>query len=163
MDLPADLRAALAPLFETLPLDRAMDALVVARPAGPEFARIVEEALRAPALAGRPALAAGLWLYVDELDRSHAISQGMHDATGSYWHGIMHRREGDFGNSHYWFHRAGRHPALASIPDHDPHAFVDAVAEARGRADTSGAERQRREWAAMFEWCARQPVRGGAE
>ena len=41
---------------------------------------------------------AGLWLYHDFLDESHRISQEIETPTGSYWHGLMHRREGDFGN-----------------------------------------------------------------
>jgi len=41
---------------------------------------------------------AGLWLHHDFLDESHAISQGIETAEGSYWHALMHRREGDFGN-----------------------------------------------------------------
>jgi hypothetical protein len=45
----------------------------------------------------------GLWLLAGDLDRSHTISQGIGSAEGSFWHGIMHRREGDFSNSKYWF------------------------------------------------------------
>ena len=60
----------------------------------------------------------GLWLLFGELDRSHDISQNIGSAEGSFWHGIMHRREGDFGNSKYWFRRVGEghpvHQALAA-------------------------------------------------
>ena len=48
-----------------------------------------------------------LWLFHDELDRSHSISQEIHTAEGSYLHGIMHRREGDYSNAKYWFRKAG--------------------------------------------------------
>jgi hypothetical protein len=41
---------------------------------------------------------AGLFLYFNFLDESHAISQELHTSTGSYWHALMHRREPDFDN-----------------------------------------------------------------
>src|SRR5947199_8095716 len=52
---------------------------------------------------------AGLWLLHNYLDESHKISQEVETPTGSYWHGLMHRREPDFANSKYWFRRVGRH------------------------------------------------------
>lgn len=58
---------------------------------------------------------AGLWLLAGDLERSHRISQEIETASGSYWHGLMHRREGDYGNSKYWFRRAGGHPAIGEI------------------------------------------------
>src|SRR4051812_40242009 len=48
-------------------------------------------------------LLAGLWLYFDWLDESHRVSQSIDTPTGSFWHAIMHRREGDFSNSKYWY------------------------------------------------------------
>lgn len=65
-----------------------------------------------------PAAVAGLWLLAGELDRSHDISQNLDSATGSYWHGIMHRREGDFTNAKYWMRRAAGHPAIEELASH---------------------------------------------
>lgn len=79
-----------------------------------ELERLIPEAIRASGAAtegemGR-ACAAGLWLRFDFLDESHTISQQIGSAEGSYWHGVMHRREGDFANASYWFRRAGELP-----------------------------------------------------
>lgn len=56
-----------------------------------------------------------LWLYHDFLDESHTISQQIPTPTGSYWHGIMHRREPDFANAAYWFRRVGDHPVFPAL------------------------------------------------
>jgi len=104
--------------------------------------------------------AGALWLH-GFLDESHAIAQGISSAEGSYWHALMHRSEGDFSNSKYWYRRVGRHsifPDLraaalrlqASSPsasraqwlrssDWDPSRFVDAIEHAAGpEADDTG-------------------------
>ena len=48
----------------------------------------------------------------DALDAAHRIFQDDASDLGSYWHGVMHRREGDFDNARYWFRRAGRLPVF---------------------------------------------------
>ncbi|MBO7744665.1 hypothetical protein I8J29_10685 [Paenibacillus sp. MWE-103] len=71
--------------------------------------------------ADRPALIAlkaGLHLLNESLGASHAYAQEIEDdATGCYWHGIMHRMEGDFSNANYWFRMAGAHPAMQRLQD----------------------------------------------
>ena len=57
----------------------------------------------------------GLWLGHDFLDQSHNLSQDLHTQEGSYWHGIMHRREPDYSNAKYWFRRVGRHPIFDAV------------------------------------------------
>jgi len=54
-------------------------------------------------------------LWHDQLEAAHAISQVQDDPLGSYLHGMMHRREGDYGNAKYWFRRAGPQPGLTSL------------------------------------------------
>ncbi len=60
---------------------------------------------------------AGLLLLFNDLDGSHAISQGIHSAEGSYWHGIMHRIEGDFSNAKYWHRLVGDHPTNSHLEE----------------------------------------------
>src|SRR6266513_5943237 len=61
------------------------------------------------------AMLAGLWLWHDWLAESHHISQSLHSNTGSFWHAIMHRREGDFSNSQYWYARCQGHAVLQQM------------------------------------------------
>lgn len=62
---------------------------------------------------------AGILLIHDFLEPSHEYSQSIEgsgpDVNGDYWHGIMHRREPDFGNSKYWFRRVGDHPCFPRL------------------------------------------------
>jgi hypothetical protein len=65
--------------------------------------------------ASADACLAGLWLLHGFLDASHEISQGLPSAEGSFWHGIMHRRERDYSNAKYWFRQTGRHAVFIPL------------------------------------------------
>lgn len=124
----------------------------------------------------------GLWLWHDFLDESHDISQDLGSAEGSYWHGIMHRREPDYSNSKYWYRRVGSHPIFESLAENvaelsnsfeldatassfaaawDPYDFVDLVCDvARGRSDSKEFCQQvaRLEWQLLFDYCYEQAI-----
>jgi hypothetical protein len=119
-------------------------------------------------------------LLYDALDESHAVSQQIEVAEGSFWHGVMHRREGDFGNAKYWFRRVGDHPVWAALGEplrelsahdpppqlppglatgeFDPYAFVDLCAAASrgsGAATAFCRRLQQAEWELLFDHCYR--------
>lgn len=121
---------------------------------------------------------AALWLANHFLDESHRISQAIDTPSGSFWHGIMHRREGDFWNAKYWFRKVGDHPAFAELRSAceaqlggmavtdicwssahwDPYAYVDlcqqAVRSGGSLADLCG-KIARIEWLVLFDYCWR--------
>jgi hypothetical protein len=58
----------------------------------------------------------GALLYaLDDLDGCHGYFQDAPGDLGSYWHAMMHRREGDFDNARYWYRRAGRLPFFDTL------------------------------------------------
>ena len=75
------------------------------------------------------ALIAGLFQINDYLDESHNRSQSIEgegqDVNGDYWHGIMHRREPDYGNGKYWFRKVGHHPCFDFLPSQAEQAFKE--------------------------------------
>ena len=127
---------------------------------------------------------AGVWLLHDELDESHKVSQGIDTPEGSFWHAIMHRREGDFSNSKYWFRHVREHPVYDALGQRatelaatrgqeplikklltsgtwDPFAFVDLCqAVVRGQSDAREIclDIQQVEWETLFDYCYRAAV-----
>ncbi|WP_100407394.1 hypothetical protein [Bacillus solitudinis] len=105
------------------------------------------------------AATSGLLLWNDDLVKSHNISQDLSNEIGSFWHGLMHRREGDFSNAKYWYSKVGDHPVYDSLYEKawqlsevvrpwekwDPYQFIDAVEHvvANGLEETGEGEQLR--------------------
>jgi len=125
--------------------------------------------------AGRRAcLEAGLWLLADGWEEAHRLCQDVETAQGAAWHGVVHRLEGDYSNSKYWWRQArgvkwnrgagelrgiveAAPAALAGelralVRGYDPSVFVELVE--RHREDAAWREMlldlQRWEWLALF-------------
>jgi hypothetical protein len=127
---------------------------------------------------------AAVWLAHDFLDESHTLSQDIATVEGSYWHGIMHRREPDYGNAKYWFRRVGSHAIFSALAEQaaalaaqqpldgagkfltaadawDPFRFIDLCeAIARGRSSLEALARQIAavEFQVLFAHCWRQAI-----
>ena len=54
-------------------------------------------------------------LWHDHFEAAHEICQDVETPEGSWVHGILHRREPDYGNARYWFRRVGRHEAFPEL------------------------------------------------
>ncbi len=129
----------------------------------------------------RESLAAALWLAAGDLDHAHRICQDIPGPYGAAWHAVVHRREGDFWNSKYWWRRAEairwdgfmtRLGKIVQLPPgdqlkdlrkfisasrYDPATFVDLVAGQSEHPDAATEkillQIQRAEWLALFEEC----------
>ena len=100
----------------------------------------------------------GVWLYHDYHDRSHSFSQDIPSSTGSYWHGVMHRREPDYWNSKYWFRKVGDHAIFADLA-----AAANEEAQKAGMPDAVASLVSGGRWdaAGFVDLCERAATEGG--
>ena len=129
---------------------------LAAGPTCPELAKWLKQSLRKLPKQLPTHVSAGLWLLAGDLDASHDISQSDPSPEGSFWHGVMHRREGDFSNAKYWFRRVGRHEVFEQLggTDYgDPYRFVDRCEQANEATSNSLADLQWLEWQHLFLHC----------
>ncbi len=109
------------------------------------------------------AIKSGLLLWNDALDESHNISQELGNQTGSYWHGIMHRREPDYSNSKYWFGRVGTHPIFPALRERALELFEGTQNPSDALTDIGQTIAAQEAWDAyqFIDWC--QAAEGDAD
>ena len=118
---------------------------------------------------------AGLFYYHNALEDSHKQAATLDGDIASYWHGMVHRREGDFENARYWMRRAGEQPVFQEMQGRasdasphmsrqsnwDPFLFIHLCEQYKYGETTYKKEighLQRVEFAAMFDYAWRQCV-----
>ena len=106
------------------------------------------------------AVKSGLLLWNDALEESHTISQHLNSQTGSYWHGIMHRREPDYSNSKYWFGRVGNHPIFPALRKRALDILADSQLD-----DCREAIQAKENWDTyqFVDWCQAEAENGSEE
>lgn len=114
-----------------------------------------------------------LFYALDALHDAHVLFQKGSGDLDAYWHGMVHRREGDFENARYWFRRAGELPFFGSLHhaasntselvarqmNWDPYLFTGQCEQARyGEPELvrEMAALQRIEFDTVFEYTWRQ-------
>jgi hypothetical protein len=105
---------------------------------------------------------AGLHLWNDDFQASHNLCQGIETPTGSYWHGLCHRREGHRGegldanlsNAKYWFRRTGEHAAFDAVYRSALGVLDNAGTGFRWATEAADQLRARRRWDpfAIVDW-----------
>lgn len=167
MEYPGPIRL-LIEARSSMPLDRGTPASTVEETLGVAMLeRVFGAAIIHDKTSARLCLA-GLWLLYDHLNECHEIAQSIETQDGSYWHAIMHRREGDYSNSKYWYAKVGRHPIYPELSQYlialeenvldtwDPYVFVDRCEQAMKAKPglRSGCEViQMVEWRLLFDHC----------
>ncbi|WVW85200.1 hypothetical protein I302_107238 [Kwoniella bestiolae CBS 10118] len=96
---------------------------------------------------------AALHLANDDIHHCHLIAQDNEgDTTANLLHATLHRREGDYWNSKYWWSNVRSHPLIPSTSD--AKSFVDSCETVKKNRedDTKMRERQWDELKKIVEW-----------
>lgn len=142
------------------------------RSANPRITLLIEETLPADLVAPcginssvhADLVKAALFLWNDDFEQAHGYAQSAHNPEGSYWHAILHRREPDYSNAHYWYSHVGSHPVFHKMaklhPDWKPDQFILQCQKKKLPGDeVKLLEKQVEEFELLFEHTFQQAVR----
>jgi hypothetical protein len=120
---------------------------------------------------------AGLLMAQDFIWEAHEIVQDYPEVESSWWHAYMHRMEGDYGNSAYWYRRVGDAALYSCLQEKvdaldvaqelsslqsgswDPYKCNDLIQEYRNSScDNSLQEIHRLEWSVLFGACLEKAI-----
>jgi hypothetical protein len=189
--MPIDPLSELSHQLLKIDAEHAYEALLPKIPGSPDAKSILDRtpppaliATRLSDLENANLLRSALYLWHDYLPEAHEIYQEINTPTCSFWHAIMHRREGDFVNSKHWYARCTEHPVLdiiaaqanpilnplpfdksilkLTVGGWNPDEFVDLVAEIEKTPDDPrrkiAVALQKLEWRVLFDHTARNAV-----
>jgi len=145
-------------------------------PSLPEALQLIEVPKELPVNTRFPEAAqTGLLIRAGDWEGAHNLAQNIPASEGSFWHGILHRLEGDPGNAAYWFRKTGRHPIFPALrtqaeailatapdvpwrlpPEWDPFQFIEWCEEAHrypAARERIAVQLQAAEWSQLFFWC----------
>nr|WP_309694751.1 hypothetical protein [Armatimonas sp.] len=141
------------PLSQTHPLC-ALAATLLARTDAPLCPKAPwQPGLLTEMSAGSPNLRALLHLLNDDLDAAHKLVQAHEDdSTANYIHQLVHRREGDWGNTRYWVGMTGAHPFYAELGSTTARERVDSCQ----RGEPGAAALAWDEMTGLLDWIVRE-------
>jgi hypothetical protein len=141
------------PLSENHPL-HAFAATLLSRADAPLCPKVAwQPGLLADVTEGSYNLRAILHLLNDDLDGAHKLVQ-VHeeDSTANYIHQLVHRREGDWGNTRYWVGMTGPHPFYDEFDSGTARERLDACQ----RGEPGAAALAWDEMVGLLGWIARE-------
>jgi hypothetical protein len=106
-------------------------------------AKSPEELRTLAAAETHPLRRGALLLRAGDLEAAHELFQHDESELGAFWHGLMHRAEGDYANAKYWFARARNLPRELNL---NPNALTDAAEAGQAEDPALWAE-----WATLWE------------
>lgn len=144
--MPSSITSLYSPLFQTFPIEAVLGETLIYGPKDRELLNLASEAVCQIKVARNQLLVAGIWLYAGDLNAAHSLVQDMTSDSANWWHAILHRMEGDYTNSRYWYRQSESHPARKESTD------ADSILDWAESSDPRCIDAQRKEWMLLMDW-----------